>query len=169
MKNVTRSSVHRMAAMILTAALAVPAAAQNHVPFKGTMQGYDSHAGFPSPTTVVLATSARGVATLLGQFSLTQEATIDLTTFTATGSAHWTAANGDSIDTTIVGSAQLSDIPDLLEVTEIHTITGGAGRFAGAQGSFTVTRVHNQIPGDDGTYSTYGSFSGVMTPPGAAH
>ena len=169
MKNTTGSNVYMLAAVILTAALAVPAAAQNRVPFKGTLQGYDSHAGSASPTTEVLATSAAGVATLLGQFSLTDEVTVDLTTFTATGSAHWTAANGDVIDTTLVASAQLSDIPGLLEVTEIHTITGGTGRFGGAQGSFTVNRIHNMAPRDDGTFSTYGSFKGTITAPGAGH
>ena len=46
MKTITRSNVYLpMAAMILTAALAVPAAAQQQVPFKGTMQGNDTDTG----------------------------------------------------------------------------------------------------------------------------
>jgi len=40
-----------MAAMILAAALAVPAAAQNQVPFKGTFQGNDTVSAGASPTT----------------------------------------------------------------------------------------------------------------------
>ena len=160
MKTTTRFNIYLpMAAMILTAALAVPAAAQNQVPFKGVMQGQDTHTG-----TVGLTTSATGTGTLLGQFSFTQEVTINLANLTDTGSARLTAANGDSIDTTVVGSAEPSDIPDLLKVTEIHTITGGTGRFAGAQGSFTVDRMHNVV-----TLVTWGSFHGTITSPGAAH
>ncbi len=43
MKTITRSKIYLpMAAMILTAALAIPAAAQTPVPFKGTFQGSDN-------------------------------------------------------------------------------------------------------------------------------
>jgi hypothetical protein len=170
MKTITRSNIYLpMAAMILTAAIAVPAAAQKQVPFKGSLQGHDSHTGMPSPTTVLLATSCTGIGTHLGRFSLTQEVTVNIVTFTDTGSAHWVAANGDSIDTTLAGSAEPSDIPDLLKVTEIHTITGGTGRFAEAQGSFTVERLHNGVPRGDGTFFTSGSFHGTITSPGSAH
>jgi hypothetical protein len=164
MKTITRSKIYLpLAAMILTA-IAIPAAAQQQVPFKGALQGRDTHLAMPSPTTVVLGTSATGIGTLLGQFSLTQEITINLTNFTATGWAHWIAANGDTIYTTVVSSAVPSDIPDVLKVTEIHTVTGGTGRFAGAQGSFTVERLHIGA-----TSVTFGSFNGTITSPGAAH
>jgi hypothetical protein len=84
--------------------------------------------------------------------------------FSATGSAEWIAANRDSIYTTIVGQAELSDLPGgFLRVTETHTITGGTGRFAGAQGSFTVERLHNMV-----TSATFGSFHGTITSPDAA-
>jgi hypothetical protein len=43
-----------MAAMILTAALAVPVAAQKQVPFKGAMQGHDTDTGFANTTVTVL-------------------------------------------------------------------------------------------------------------------
>jgi hypothetical protein len=81
-----------MAAMLLTAALAVPAAAQKQVPFKDTLQAHDTDVLFP--TTVLVTTSGTGIGTLVGQFSFTQEVTLNLTTGTATGSAHWIAANG---------------------------------------------------------------------------
>ena len=54
-ENQTRSNIYLpMAAMILTAALAVPAAAQNQVPFKGAMQGNDTDIGFTDTTVTVL-------------------------------------------------------------------------------------------------------------------
>src|SRR5258707_4625073 len=165
MKNIMRSNIYLpMAAMILTAALAVPAAEQKQVPFKGAMQAHDTDSPGPSPTTVVVTTSGTGIGTHLGQFSFTQEATVNLTAGTDTGSAHWIAANGDSIYTTIAGSGEPTATPDVISITAINTITGGTGRFAGAQGSFTVERLANAV-----TFLTSGSFHGTITSPGAAH
>src|SRR5262249_15835773 len=133
------------------------------VPFKGSFQGNDAVTG----TTLV--TTATGMGTLLGQLSFTQTVTINLANLTDTGLGHWIAANGDSIDTPVVGSPVPSDNPEFLKVTEIHTITGGTGRFTGAQGSFTVDRLHKFNPSDDGTHITFGSFQGTINSPGAAH
>ena len=55
------------------------------------------------------------------------------------------------------------------KVTEIHTITGGTGRFAGVQGSFTLTLYHDVVAFSDGTHGTCGSYSGTITLPGAAN
>jgi len=151
-----------MAAMILSAALALPAAAQNQVPFKGTFQGNDTV--IPPPT---LTTAATGIGTHLGKFSFTQELTLNFANFTDAGSAQWIAANGDIIYTTVVGSAIPGDV--VFTITEIHIITGGTGRFAGAQGSFTVHRTHVVAPSDDGTHITFGSFEGTISSPGTAH
>ena len=160
-----------MVALILTA-LALRATAQQQVPFKGTFQGNDT------VTPPALTQSITGIGTHVGQFSSTTVLT--LTASGGTGSAHWIAANGDSIDTTVVGSpehvpmspcqvvgAQPED--SYAKITEIHTITGGTGRFAGAQGSFTLTLYHDVVPRSDGTHGTCGSYSGTITPPGAAH
>ena len=154
-----------VAAMFLTAALAVPAAAQKQVPFKGSLQGQetDTPQGGPPPTTVIADGSATGIATHVGQFSYTYQLTVNLANGTATGSAQLVAANGDSIDTTITGSSDLTATPGFATITEINTITGGTGRFAGAQGSFTVERLVNLATG-----FTSGSFHGTITSPGAA-
>src|SRR5262245_52172540 len=106
-----RSSIYLpMAAMILLAALAVPAAAQKQVPFKGNFQGQDAHDILPpGATTVVISTAATGTGAHLGQFSLIREITGNLVNFSDTGSAQWIAANRDSIYTTLVGQAELSD------------------------------------------------------------
>src|SRR5947207_13803492 len=133
MKSIKRSNIYLpMAAMILTAALAVPAAAQKPVPFEGALRGQDTDIGGPD-TAFVYDTSGTGIGTPVGQFSFTQEATVNIFTFTETGSAHWIAANGDSIYTTFAGSLYFL-ASGLIRSTDIHTITGGTGRFAGAQG-----------------------------------
>ncbi len=164
MKTTTRFNIYLpMAAMILTASLAVPAAAQTPVPFKGVFKGNDA----VNPPTIT--TSGGGTGTLLGKFSFTQETTLNSQT-TGTGSAHWVAPNGDRIDSTSVSLADFSTHPlGYITVTEIHTITGGTGRFTGAQGSFTVERTHIVESSADGTHVTFGSFHGTITSPGAAH
>jgi hypothetical protein len=178
MKTITRSNLYLpMAAIILTAALANPATAQTSCAggcFKGTFQGQDAHDILPpGATSVVIRTTAAGTSTHLGQFSLIREITGNLVNFSDTGSAQWIAANRDSIYTTIVGQAELSDLPGgFLKVTETHTITGGTGRFTGAQGSFTVELFHKLEPsgvaGGVETHDIFGSFHGTTTSPGAA-
>jgi len=161
-----RSNVYLLtAAMILTGALAV-AAAQKQVPFKGSMQGNetDTPEGGPPPTTLSVDGSTTGIATHVGQFSFSYQLTVNLANGTATGSGRLIAANGDSFDTTIVGSSELTATPGVVSITEINTITGGTGRFSGAQGSFTVERLLNM-----GTGFTSGSFHGTISPPGATH
>lgn len=73
MKTVTRSNIHLMAATILTAALAVPVAAQQ-VPFKGALQGHvtDSNCSPPQATCVVVTTTGTGIGAILGQFSFSE-------------------------------------------------------------------------------------------------
>src|SRR5262252_1943794 len=99
MNTITRTRIYLpMAAMILTAALALPAAAQTQVPFTGTFQGDDT------VTAPTLTQNIAGHGTHLGRFSAT--AVLTLTAVGGTGSAQWIAANGDSIDTTVVGSPE---------------------------------------------------------------
>ena len=168
MKTITRSNIYLpMAAMILTAALAVPAGAAQQVPFKGTIQqGQDVDiAGGPPPITVVVAASGTGTGTLVGQFSFTQVITVNFANNTSAGSGQWIAANGDSIYTTVVGVRAVVDTTrGVITITELNTITGGTGRFAGAQGSFIVVRVANLV-----TLAFSGSFFGTISSPGEAH
>jgi hypothetical protein len=173
MKTITRTKIYLpVAGMILTAVLAIPAAAQTQVPFKGTFQGTDT----VNPPTITSRITGNG--TLVGQFSTTTLLTFGPSG--VTGQARWVAANGDSIDTTLVfPSSQLVDMAPCQvvgaqpedtyrQITAIHTITGGTGRFAGVQGSFIQTVYHDVVE-RDGTHGTCGSYSGAITPPGAAH
>jgi hypothetical protein len=166
MKTITRSEIHlAITTIILTATLVVPAVAQQQVPFKGTFQGSDTV--FTGPCPITLCTNATGTGTQLGQFSFTQELTLNPANPTDSGVGQWKAANGDIIYTTVSGLAVPG--PDVFTIAEIHIITGGTGRFAGAQGSFCVFRKHVVAPSPDGTHITFGSFEGTITSPGATH
>ena len=152
------TSVPSVGASFTSSPPAFSAAAHHEVPFKGTFDGSDT----VTPPTIT--TRATGTGTHLGRFSFAH-----VITFPAlTGSSQWVAANGDSLETTsVVVSSVLG--PVVRTNTENHTITGGTGRFSGAQGSFTVVRTHVLAPSDDGTHVTAGSFEGTITSPGAAH
>jgi hypothetical protein len=172
MKTITRTKIYLpIAALILTAALTIPAAAQSLMPFKGALQGNDKDGAFNYPILQVM-TSGTGTGTLLGEFSFTQVSTVNVMDGSATGSIHWIAANGDTIDTTFTALGGPTDAPPacpglgeaFFRITEMHTITGGTGRFAGAHASFVVERQASPE-----TFKTCGSFHGTITSPGAAH
>jgi hypothetical protein len=156
------TSTPSVAPSATSSSLAAAAAAPKQVPFKGTLQGTDTDSDGTS-TTLVVTTDGSGNGTHLGRFSFTQRVTLTFATGTTTGSAHWFAANGDRIDTTVAGSGH-PIAPGEFDITDVHTITGGTGRFAGAQGSFTVRRVASGI-----TFTTSGTYDGSITSPGAAH
>jgi hypothetical protein len=171
MKTMTRCKSYLPMAAVILAAAAVPAAAQQQVPFKGTFQGNDT------VTLPTITQTITGTGTQVGQFSSTTLLTLGPSG--GKGSGQWIAADNDTIDTTVVGSGVHADmVPCQVAgaepgdtyniVTQIHTITGGTGRFAGVQGSFTLTLYHNLRMSSDGTHHTCGSYIGTITPPGAA-
>jgi hypothetical protein len=129
---------------------------QKQITFSGAIQGQEIDTP-PHPNTQSAYGSTTGIATHVGQLSFTYDLTVG--NGKGTGSAHLIAANGDSIYTTIAGSFALTSTADVAGITEMNTITGGTGRFVGAQGSFIVKRLLNS-----GSGFTSGSFDGTITP-----
>ena len=156
MKSIMKSILGlQMTALFLTAALAGPAAAEQQVPFKGSVQAVEIYdVQFP---TMFVDTSGSGNATHLGRFTVTWEFTVNLLNGAGIGSAHFIAANGDSVFTESLGQGDPTETPDVNLVVETHTITGGTGRFAGATGSFTLERLV-----DLSRAITAGSFDGTI-------
>jgi hypothetical protein len=156
MKSIMKSILGlQMTAMFLTVALAGPAAAAEQVPFKGSVQAVETYdIQFP---TMFVDTTGTGNATHLGRFTVTWEFTVNLLTGAGIGSAHFTAANGESVFTTSLGQGDPTSIPGINRVVERHTITGGTGRFAGATGSFILERLVSIVTG-----ITAGSFNGTI-------
>jgi hypothetical protein len=77
---------------------------------------------------------------------------------TATGTATLTAANGDKIFTQFTATGIPTETPDVIFITEVHTILGGTGRFVDANGTFTRFALSNLALG-----FSNGIFEGVIS------
>src|SRR5262245_13700854 len=145
--------LHSLAASLTLAGLTVlglgsPASAGDVLPFQGVMAGTADVSEFP-----VVVLRATGNATHLGDFSVTMPHFV--TPPTAVGTFEFVAANGDKIFGTMTGDSVPAEMPNFLRIVETANITGGTGRFDGAGGGFTLTRLYNRV-----TLSTSGTFSG---------
>lgn len=130
-----------------TTAAATYAKAASALPFKGSLEGTESVEGAAHHI------EATGNATELGLFTLVVDLTVNAGV--GSGTAVWTAANGDQLFTSITGTGIVT-FP-IVTISETYTITGGTGRFAGATGTFTVERTVNVL-----TEVTSGSFTGTI-------
>lgn len=145
-------------AVVAVLGLTGPVAAQVQVPFYGRLAGVDIGTPLVPPIASVRVT-ATGNATQLGAFKFTLLATVNTATGMGTGTFLFTAANGDTVFGTATGQATFTP-PNVLTIGEIAIIDGGTGRFAGATGSFSVTRLKNTVTGE-----TIGSFEGTISTP----
>ena len=132
-----------------------PKTEEHGVPFHGTIQGIEiADVQFPK---LFVDGSGSGRATHLGRFTMTYELEVDLLTHQTFGSAVFTAASGHTLFTDIIGLGTPTENPDVASVVEVHSITGGTGRFAGATGSFMREYLLNTVTG-----VTRGSFKGTI-------
>jgi hypothetical protein len=131
--------------------VSVMGAGGSELPFSGTLQATETEEG------ALHRLSGAGEATHLGRFTLLSEFTvIPPPVSTASGTATWTAANGDQIFTTTAGHAVIT-FP-VAAITETQTITGGTGRFDEASGSILVQRSLNLL-----TLASSGSITGTIS------
>jgi hypothetical protein len=154
-----RSTAGLALAVALVLALTGPIAADEQVPFKGTLAGDVTVA--PAPPSLSVDIKATGNATHLGQFTLDIPHLVNPGNGTAWGTYEFTAANGDKVFAEFKGIATPTDVAGVLYIVEYATITGGTGRFAGATGAFTTERLYDRIAG-----TTIGSFEGTVSSPG---
>lgn len=140
-------------------ALAASKSEKKPLPLKGTIESLETYQ-LNEPTMLVTATGS-GAATHLGHYTVTYEVEVDLSSLAGTGlSAHFVAANGDSLLAEGSGQATPTDTANVFVVIESFTITGGTGRFDGATGNFTATRRVNIETG-----VTSGTVEGSITLP----
>ena len=109
------------------------------LPFKGTIQSTETYVTV-SPTMSVTATGS-GDATQLGAFRINYELEVNLLDLSGRGSAYFVGSNGDSLQAEAIGQTVPNRTPDMFNVVEIYTITGGTGRFTGASGTITLNRL----------------------------
>ena len=140
------------ACAVALTSVAVSAAAQT--PFKGTVSAVESVV--VTPPTASIVREGTGTATYLGRFTEHIVLTVDLPTMSSSGSATFTAANGDTLTSSVVGQATRTG-PTTLSIVEVYTITGGTGRFADASGSFTLESSADQASG-----ASSGTLSGAI-------
>jgi hypothetical protein len=145
-------------AVIATAGDTAPSAKarrpDNEISVKAYLQG--TVRGEPQgqpPTTVSSEGQDTGLSEELGPFKIIYRFTI---TFppgsspsdpsTSAGSAEWILPNGDSIYTKFAGIGDPADSYPIVRVVEFYQVSGGTGRFANAQGRFTVKRLSSNDP-----------------------
>lgn len=114
---------------------AAGAVAGSNLPFNGVLTATETVEGPLHNLT------GEGDATHLGRFTITSSFNVTPPPVSATGTAAWTASNGDQLLTSTAGTAVIA-FPTAT-ITETHTITGGTGRFADASGTLVVERLLN--------------------------
>lgn len=181
MKRTLELTLVLMVLVALASGFAVPAAAGTPsdagqsaatglLPFKGTLAGRHISRTPLDPPFVFDRFEAAGQATQLGQFELVVEATVNFGARPVTGAGTYTfaAANGDRLVADHTGFSALV-VPGVVLITEHATIdpNRSTGRFAGAEGTFTVERLADAATGVGGL--TAGTFEGTISLPGPAN
>ena len=144
--------------LILSALTSFAFASPAQVPFKGSLHGTEGYQ--VEPQTLYVNGSGVGIATQLGNFTVSYAVIVDLMTTSGPASARFVAANGDSLFAEGHGQATETGTPQVNRIVERYTITGGTGRFASASGTLTVERLV-----DLSTGATSGSFDGTIVTP----
>jgi hypothetical protein len=140
---------------------ASPAMAKDQVPFRGSLDG-DVTVAPVDPPIFAVNIDGSGTANHLGRFVVSIPHLVNRATRSAVGTYTFTAANGDTLTADFTGQSAPTDTPGVLAIVEVATITGGTGRFDGATGSFTVTRLYDTAAG-----TTSGTFEGTVSSPGS--
>jgi hypothetical protein len=158
MKTIFASTMIALLLMIILTGAAFATPAEKELLLKGSIQSLETYEiNFP---IMSVTASGSGNATQLGLFTVSYEVQVNLLTVSGPGSAHFIAANGDSIFAEGSGQATETGTPGVFNVIENYTITGGTGRFAGAGGNITLDRVVDTTTG-----VTSGTISGVIELP----
>ena len=144
-------------------------AAAEPLPLKGSLEGLHVSRTPLAPPVVFDRFETEGRATHLGRFDLVIEATVDFGSrpVRGTGTYTFTSANGDHLVADHTGFSTLVE-PGTVLITEHATIDPdrSTGRFAGAEGTFTVTRLADAATGVGGL--TAGAFEGTISLPMAS-
>ncbi len=160
MKKIFASTVIVLLLLTVLASIVYAApVATVQVPFKGSLQAVETYQ-VNFPTLLVTSNNGSGTSTTLGQYTVAYQVVVNIPTGSGPASAQFVAANKDSLFAEGFGQGVPTENPNIHKIVEKYTITGGTGRFAGATGSFTVTRLVNLTTG-----ATSGTFDGTIAIP----
>jgi hypothetical protein len=101
-----------------------------------------------------------GHARHLGRYALAIEGTVNVAANTTLGTFSIVAANGDKLIGTLAGTGTPTGVTNELLIVELMTIESGTGRFKGASGTITMSRL-----ADITTVFTSGTIEGTITVP----
>ena len=107
--------------------------------------------------TMFVTASGWGEVSELGRFTVNYETQVNVRDLSGTESVRFVTANGDSLQARGIGQATEDQTPNVYQVVEIYTITGGTGRFKDASGTLTLKRVVSFATG-----STAGTLEGYI-------
>ena len=111
----------------------------------GTFASQEQGVYDPATNTVQMTLLGSGNASLVGRYTWEAHFLLDVTTSTAVGTVTLTAADGSTVVGTTYGIGVAT--AGIAEIVETATITGGTGRFRGAEGTLRIERTLNQGSG----------------------
>ena len=137
--------------LLVLPALALPmqAGANDKLPLKGSETGTFQLLGPCEVSGVIIDVTGTGHSTQLGHYSGHYRECLDPATGAVTaGTFTLTAADGDKVFGTYSGQAIPTDAPGVVNFADPGVITGGTGRFAGADGTLTQSGLANLATGE---------------------
>jgi hypothetical protein len=149
-----------LAALALTVSIAAtPQAVARDLTIIGTLDAFeDVEIEFPVLTAKVYGA---GHAHHFGRYSLYVDVTVDMRSSTSVGTFSLDVGNGDRLIGTSAGiSGTETNVPNVYLLVEVLTIESGTGRFKGASGAITITRLANSD-----TLLSSGTIEGTVTVP----
>jgi hypothetical protein len=152
-----------LAALLITAAVAGPAAAWETLAFEGAIEGTENFTFFDPPVDGVdlnIIGAGGGTNELLGQFTATWDGDITFANPDSSVIRTFTAENGDEIWSEGLAAGTPPD-PNQTVVGN-YEIIGGTGLFDGATGSYTVERTVFNVAPPFMDLATTGTFSGTI-------
>jgi hypothetical protein len=179
-QNPNMKTISLIAAILLTVALAGSAVGQERATsqdtivaashghqnqFNGTLTGAENFRLLGDPPFLFYVDGAGTANTTLGQFTWVYTHMVafsDINPLTTPGRARFIAANGDNIFSSADSVSIPTADPNVSNIIERHTITGGTGRFEGARGNFTINRVITVENQEVLNGTTTGSFHGTI-------